>query len=105
MLVVDEKELNRSGVGVVVMMKRVAVGKTAWGYDQAVGIRSRKEWYRQKMKRKQLVGITGHKVQADGGRAREVLVPGGGTYRRFGRSGQGLQVVEGTEWRKKVKGQ
>ena len=44
-------------------MRRVAVGKTTEGYDQAVGTRHRKEWYRHKMSRKQLVGITGQKVQ------------------------------------------
>ena len=48
-------------------MKRVAVGKTAGGFDQAVGIRSRREWQRHKMSRKQLVGITGQRIQADAG--------------------------------------
>ena len=71
-LVVDEEQMKSGGVRVVVMMKRVAMGRTAGGVDQAVGIRSRREWQRHKMSRKQLVGITGHKVQADGGS--EVLV-------------------------------
>ena len=84
MLVVDEKRLNRNGVRVVVMMRRVAVGKAAGGFEQAVRIRSRKERYRHKMSRKQLVGISGQRVQADGGR--EVLVEGRG--RRSGRNGQ-----------------
>ena len=55
-------------------MRRVAVGKEAGGFEQAVGIRSRKEWYRHKMSRKQLVGISGQRVQTDGGS--EVLVEG-----------------------------
>ena len=37
MLVVDEEQMKSRGVRVVVMMKRVAVGRTAWGVDQAVG--------------------------------------------------------------------
>ena len=47
-LVVDEKKLNRNEVRVVVMMRKVAVGKAAGGFEfeQAVGIRSREEWYR-----------------------------------------------------------
>ena len=53
MQVVDEKKLNRGGVRVVVTMKRVAVGRTARGFDQAVGIRSRREWHRHKMSKKQ----------------------------------------------------
>ena len=74
--VVGEGQVDRVGVRVVVMMKRVAVGRTAAGFDQAVGVRSRQEWYmyRYKMSRKQLVDISGQRVQADGGR--EVLVEG-----------------------------
>ena len=37
---------------------------------------SREEWFRHKMSRKQLVGITGQKVQAGGSRG--VLVEGQG---------------------------
>ena len=74
-LVVDEEQLKKGrGVRVVVMMKRVAVGRTAGGFEQAVGIRCRQEWHRYKMNRKQLVGITGQRVQADGGS--EVMVEG-----------------------------
>ena len=51
--------MNRSGIRVVVIMKRVAVGRSAGGFEQAVGIRSRQEWYRYKMSKEQLVGITG----------------------------------------------
>ena len=36
---VDEKQMEkRGGVSVVVMRKRVAVGRTAGGFEQAVGI-------------------------------------------------------------------
>jgi hypothetical protein len=66
--------MKSGGVRVVVMMERVAVGRTAGGFEQALGIRSRREWQRHKMSRGQLVGITGQSVQADGGR--EVLVVG-----------------------------
>ena len=71
-LVVDEKRLGTNGVRVLLVVKRVAVGKVAGGFEQAVGIRSRKRWYRHKMSRKQLVGIIGQRMQAGGGR--EVLV-------------------------------
>ena len=95
--VVDEGKLIRSGVRVMVMMKRVAVGRTAGGFEQAVGIRSRQEWFRHKMSRKQLVGITGQRVQADGGR--KVLVEGQEVWEEW--IGQ---TVEDTKWRGKVKG-
>ena len=42
--VVSEKALTRAGVRVVVQMRRVAVGRSAGAYAQAVGIRSRKEY-------------------------------------------------------------
>ena len=58
-LVVDGEQMQSGGVRVVVMTKSVAVGRTAGGTDQAVGIRCRQEWHRHKMNRKQLVGITG----------------------------------------------
>ena len=74
MLVVDEEQMKRGGVRVVVMMRRVAVGRTTGEIDQTVGIRGRREWQRHKMSRSQLVGITGQRVQADGGR--EVLMEG-----------------------------
>ena len=80
-----------------VLMKRVAVGRTAGGVEQAVGIRCRQEWHRYKMSRKQLVGITGQRVQADGGR--EVLVEGQEVWEEW--TGQ---TVEDTEWRKKGQG-
>ena len=40
-LVVDKRWLSRNGVKVMVMVRRVAVGKAAGEYEQAVGIRSR----------------------------------------------------------------
>ena len=100
-LVVDEEQMKSGGVRVVVMVKRVAVGRTAGGVDhndQAVGIRSRREWQRHKMSRGQLVGITGQSVQADGGK--EVLVVEQELWEEW--TGQ---PVEETEWRKKVKRQ
>ena len=69
-----EADEEGGGVSVVVLMRRVAVGRTAGGVEQAVGIRCRREWYKHKMSREQLVGMTGQRVQADGGR--EVLVEG-----------------------------
>ena len=42
--VVDEKAISGAGVRVVVQMGRVAVGRSAGAYTQAVGIRNRKEW-------------------------------------------------------------
>ena len=89
--VVDEGKMNRSGVRVVAIMRRVAVGRPAGGFGQAVGIRSRQEWYRYKMSRKQLVDTTGQRVQADGGSG--VLVEGQEVWEE--RTGQ---TVENTEW-------
>ena len=86
MLVVDGERLSRNGVRVVVMMRRVAVGKASGGFEQAVGIRNRKEWYRHKMSREQLVGISGLRVQADGGR--EVLVEGQEVWEEWTGMGQ-----------------
>ena len=42
--VVGEKKQGGSGVRVVVRMRRVAVGRTAGSYKQAVGVRRRTEW-------------------------------------------------------------
>ena len=50
-LAVDEDQMKSGGVRVVVMVKRVAFGRTAGGVDQAVGIKSRREWQRHKMSR------------------------------------------------------
>ena len=44
-------------------MRGVALGKEAGGFEQAVGIRSRKGWYTHKMGRGQLVGISGRELQ------------------------------------------
>jgi hypothetical protein len=59
----DDRELSRNGVRVVVQMRRMGVSLSKstgrYMYTQAVGIRSRREWYRDSMSRKQLVGITG----------------------------------------------
>ena len=80
-LVVDEKQMKkRGGVSVVVMMKR-----TAGGFEQAVGIRSRQEWYRYKMNRKQLVGARPSQVR------KMVAARCQWRGRRFGKNGQGRQ--------------
>ena len=96
MLVVDvpdERQMKRGGVKVVVLMKRVAVCRTAGGIEQAVGIRCRQEWHRHRMSREQLVGTTGQRVQTDGGR--EVLMEGQKIWEEW--TGQ---MMEDTEWRK-----
>ena len=58
-LVVTEEQMKSGGVRLKVLMKKVAVGRTAGGVKQAVGIRCRQEWHRYKMSRRQLVGTTG----------------------------------------------
>ena len=74
-MVVDEEKLKKvGGVRVRVRMNKVAVGRTARGFEQAVGIRCRQEWRVHKMSRRQLVDITGQMVRADGGN--ELLVEG-----------------------------
>ena len=70
--VVGEEEMKSGGVKLKVLMKRVTVGRTTGGFEQAVGNRCKQEWHRYRMSRKQLMGITGKRVQADGGS--EVLV-------------------------------
>ena len=79
-------------------MKKVAIGRTAGGAEQAVGIRCRQEWHRHKMSREQLVGTTGQRVQADGDK--EVLMEGQEIWEEW--TGQ---TVGDTEWRREVKGQ
>ena len=61
-LVVGKKQMGRNGVRVVVMVERVAVGKAAGGFEQAMGIRSRVGWHRYKMSRRQLVAHQGRGV-------------------------------------------
>jgi hypothetical protein len=98
-LVVVEKQMKRvGGVRVVVLTERVAVGRTAGGFGQAVGIRCRQGWYKHKMSRKQLVRVTGQRVQTDGDK--EVLVEGNEVWEEW--TGQ---TVEDTEWRRQAKGQ
>ena len=72
--------------------------RTARGVEQAVGIRCRQKWHMYRMSRKQLMGITGKRVQADGGS--EVLVEGQEVWGEW--TGQ---TVEDTAWRKKSTGQ
>ena len=98
MLVVDEERMESGGVRVMVSIKRVAVGNAAGGSEQVVGIRCRQEWHRYRTGREQLVGTTGQRVQADGGR--EVLVEGQEVWEEW--TGQ---TMGNTEWRWKAKGQ
>ena len=79
-------------------MKKVALGRTSGGFEQAVGIRGRQEWNRYWMSREQLVGITGQRVQADGGR--QVLVEGHEDWEEWIE-----HAVENTEWRREDNGQ
>ena len=98
-MVVDEEQLRRvGGVRVRVRMRKVAVGRTAGGFEQAVGIRCRQEWHVYKMSRSQLVDITGRMIQVDGGS--ELLVEGQEVWEEW--TGQ---TVEDTRWRKEAKGQ
>ena len=94
--VVSEKALTRAGVRVMVHMRRVAVGRSAGAYAQAVGIRSKEEWYTQAMGRKRLVGIIGSLSHADG--QEEVLVVGVEMWEEWSGS-----AVEGTDWWKEAK--
>ena len=97
-LVVTEEQMRSGGVRLKVLMKKVAVGRTAGGLEHAVVIRCRQEWHRYRMIRKQLVGIIWQRVQADGGK--EGLVEGQEVWEEWtGRA------VEDTEWRKEVNGQ
>ena len=91
--------MRSAGVRLKVLMKKVAVGRTAPGFEQAVGIRCRQEWNRYWMSREQLVGITGQRVQADGSRV--VLVERHKVWEEWTEQA----IVEDTEWRKEVKGQ
>ena len=79
------RRLSGAGVRVVVQMRRVAVGRSAGAYTQAVGIRSRKEWCKHTVSRRELVGITSRLVHANG--QEEVLGAG------VGRRGMG-----GVDW-------
>ena len=74
----------------MVQMRRVAVGRSAGAYAQAVGIRSREERCTQTVNRKVLVGITGRLVHADG--QEEVLVVGDEVWEEW--TGQ---TMEGTD--------
>ena len=72
------------------------MGRSAGAYTQAVGIRSRREWCRHTISRKELVGITGRLAHAD--EQEEVLVVGDEVWEEW--TGQ---VVEGIDWRKGAK--
>ena len=71
---VMEEKFSKAGVRVCMQMRRVAFGKEAGRYTQAVRVSSRREWCRREMSREELVRIEGKAVQADG--KVEVLVVG-----------------------------
>ena len=99
-VMVTGEKASRAGVRLCVRMRRVAVGITAGGYEQAVRIRSRRKWCRYEMDRKELVSITGELVQA-GGRS-ELLVEGQTVWREWSNQEGGVQEAE-TDWRKRSK--
>ena len=55
---VTEEQMRSGGVRLKVLNKKVAMGRAAPGFEQAVGIRCRQEWHAYRMSREQLVGIT-----------------------------------------------
>ena len=85
--------MSRNGVKVVMMMRRVAIGKSAGGYTQAIGTRSRRA---HNMGREQLVGTTWQMVLADGDM--EVLMEGQEVREEW----MG-QIMEDTDWRRRTK--
>ena len=94
--VMSEKALTRASGRVTVQTRRVAVGRSAGVYAQAVRVKSRKEWCIQTMNEKVLVGVTGRLVHVDG--QEEVLVVGDEMREEWT-----WQTVEGTAWRKGAK--
>ena len=91
-VVVEERAKRRQ---VEVMMRKVAVGKVAGGYDWAVGLTSRREWCRYSMSRNELVGIVVGMQTEDGGV--EQVVEGQVVWDDWC-----ALVVEDTEWREAV---
>ena len=71
---VTEEKFSKAGVRVCTQMRRVAFGKEAGRYTQAVRVSSRRAWCRKEMSREELVRIEGTAVQADG--KVEILVVG-----------------------------
>jgi len=91
-VVVDEKASQRQ---VEVVMRRVAVGRVSGGYEQAVGLTSRREWCRYSMSKKELAGTVVLRQQEGGGVGQ--VVEGQVVWEDW--CGQ---VVEDTEWRDAV---
>ena len=71
-------------------------GQASWSIHTGSGDQEQGEWCRHTISRKELVGITGRLVHADG--QVEVLVLGGEVWEEW--TGQ---AVEGTDWRKGAK--
>ena len=96
--VVDEKKLNREGVRVVVLMRRVAVGRTAGGFDQAIGVRNMQEGVAQAQDEQETASrhirseVAGRWWQGGAGGG------AGGLEEWMG------QTVEDTKWRREAKG-
>ena len=82
-------------------MKRVAVGMTAGGYEQAVRVSSRREWCKHELDRRELVAITGEQVQAD--RKSMLLVEGQEVWRVWRQRDGEAQVGKETEWWRRAK--
>ena len=95
-VLVEDERFNKAGVRVSVQMKRVAVGKTPGGYEQAVRVSSRREWCKHELDRRELVAITGEQVQAD--RKSVLLVEGQEVWRVWSQRDREAQVGNETEW-------
>ena len=77
-------------------MRRVALGKEAGRYTQAIRVSSRREWCRREMSREELVRIEGRAVQADG--KVEVLVIGQEVWEDWSGSAGRENTGGGTAW-------
>ena len=93
---VMEEKFSRAGVRVCMQMRRVAFGKEAGRYTQAIRVSSRREWCRREMSREELVRIEGRAVQADG--KVEVLVIGQEVWEDWSGGAERESTGGGTAW-------
>ena len=100
-VLIEDGRLSKAGVRLSVQMRRVAVGVSAGGYEQAVRVSSRREWCKHEMDRRDLVAITGEQRQADG--KSELLVEGQEVWQTWSQQGERSQVESETEWWKQSK--
>ena len=100
-VLIEDERFNKAGVRVSVQMRRVAVGMTAGGCEQAVRVSSRREWCKHELSRRELVAITGEQVQAD--RKSVMLVEGQEVWREWSQRGEGAQMENETEWWREAK--